>query len=1027
MIKKETTNSFQDGLIMDLNPLTTPNNVLTSCLNGTIVTFNGNEHVLQTDMGNGKVGSAVLPQGYIPLGTTELGGIIYIVSYNPLTKKSQIGSFPSPERNIYKDDITEPQSSLRLLNFYDSTEPNAVVSRTQKLYLTERELHAGDKFYITSNNISNYKDVLSAVGTDNVNKNPNQLKLHVVSIQDDGKIVYLDDNLTWYEDYYIKEGDFGTTVPDEYRDLINANYNVFSSKTPGKLAILAELEAVDTFSVTLDYEVSEGKNVQIFFITNWTYDNPYLESQPLINPESIAFKVNGSSIENTDIIEVTDRKNDGTDQPVKVEGYKTNYTPLEDKILNFQLYPQMKYGYLKYLENYISVNLGLLGSGKTELNEYRYFIEDSMFTLSYGFEAYPEFNKRINSVKFDFFEFNSNIYNKITKEVDTSYLISKDNTISWNKGSSTPQLMEDGNPIYSFKNEQSSIMGHFSKQIYYKDSNLVANNCYLVKITVDYNGEEDRIYYRLLYTSPIFNTEYYNIDDFSTLKLKDYLNLELSIQSQDTEKNTERKFLNEEGKEILGIPRTISEDKSVKYTIKDTTNTSLDINVQVKLKYGEDPFKISIDEISSPSIVSESEIDPKKQQYILFPDSEFKMNNPNSSISDISQLVTEGTVHQKCKLTTVLETPIKITYDQKELIPIQYKMERFKGVFKYLNIYTSKKTVLVLHDDRIDDNAATGFKTSWDDSGPTWNDFGAIWTIGNALTDILKDNDWIAVCINLIYKTQTDRDQRLQIGTYDEKVLSRWNSIPNAIFPNLKYALMLFLMRNKNGSMTAFGIPNKIYGNTAVTPIEYTGNPNKQIKFLDLGTTENDWNTIRDKVIEEMQQYYKLVPYTGDGKNSFKYSNIIYWDNFNVITDILFKYSGKYSLKINEVLIDKESINNLLVDNSFQDLETKITLKDYIVIDTVISNIIKSFSGDYVKTEDEKGEQEAPEGTNPKTVYDKNMRTIKRILNGNSQTGLNLGVSNEQAYIEVPSNADIQRIYGHLEEQSFFINNIVTA
>nr|DAU11470.1 MAG TPA: hypothetical protein [Bacteriophage sp.] len=38
-------------------------------------------------MGNGKVYKAELPEGYVPLGTTELGGIIYIVSYNPFTSK----------------------------------------------------------------------------------------------------------------------------------------------------------------------------------------------------------------------------------------------------------------------------------------------------------------------------------------------------------------------------------------------------------------------------------------------------------------------------------------------------------------------------------------------------------------------------------------------------------------------------------------------------------------------------------------------------------------------------------------------------------------------------------------------------------------------------------------------------------------------------------------------------------------------------------------------------------------------------
>jgi hypothetical protein len=73
---------------MDLNPLTTPNSVMTNALNATLITYNGNENVLQNDMGNGRVETAKLPEGYIPLGTAELGGIIYIASYNPLTGKS---------------------------------------------------------------------------------------------------------------------------------------------------------------------------------------------------------------------------------------------------------------------------------------------------------------------------------------------------------------------------------------------------------------------------------------------------------------------------------------------------------------------------------------------------------------------------------------------------------------------------------------------------------------------------------------------------------------------------------------------------------------------------------------------------------------------------------------------------------------------------------------------------------------------------------------------------------------------------
>jgi hypothetical protein len=39
MKKTGTTNTFTGGMVMDLNPQETPDNVLVNALNGTIVTF----------------------------------------------------------------------------------------------------------------------------------------------------------------------------------------------------------------------------------------------------------------------------------------------------------------------------------------------------------------------------------------------------------------------------------------------------------------------------------------------------------------------------------------------------------------------------------------------------------------------------------------------------------------------------------------------------------------------------------------------------------------------------------------------------------------------------------------------------------------------------------------------------------------------------------------------------------------------------------------------------------------------------
>ncbi len=87
-MRKEAINTFQEGLNYDLNPITTPNNVLTDCVNGTFITFNGDELALQNDAGNTKIvvpdtepkTYVKLSDGFYPLAVKEYGGVLYIVS-----------------------------------------------------------------------------------------------------------------------------------------------------------------------------------------------------------------------------------------------------------------------------------------------------------------------------------------------------------------------------------------------------------------------------------------------------------------------------------------------------------------------------------------------------------------------------------------------------------------------------------------------------------------------------------------------------------------------------------------------------------------------------------------------------------------------------------------------------------------------------------------------------------------------------------------------------------------------------------
>lgn len=270
-IIKKTTNKFAKGLVMDFSPENTKADVLTHALNATLLTFNGNELSLQNDMGNARVETAFLPEGYIPVGTCEYGGIIYIVSYNPLEDKSQIGCFPSPERNISSEELGIANQSISDSNFV-STE-GGIINTSYCVTLRSDSLNPGDKFIISAND-SIYNEKIQDLFVKSDNKyspvsNP-VISLNVVSIEDSGKIIYLNSSLRDYEStdgsYKYHIAGFKTDTSkltnidiDSYRNVLSSGYNVFRSKTSGKLAILAELVTIDDYSVTHSIVSKEGE------------------------------------------------------------------------------------------------------------------------------------------------------------------------------------------------------------------------------------------------------------------------------------------------------------------------------------------------------------------------------------------------------------------------------------------------------------------------------------------------------------------------------------------------------------------------------------------------------------------------------------------------------------------------------------------------------------------------------------------------------------------------------------------------
>ena len=163
-MRKESSNQFTEGMVCDLNPINTPNTVLTDALNATVITYDGNEYSLQNDMGNYQLRNCRLKPNYIPVGLKEYGDILYVVSYNPLDKHVEIGSYPSP-RNV---EASSEDGGLGLDvqsiigSFTGTIDYSELVKRGKLLIYTGGDeqrfkIYPGDRYRIHKGAVSEFK------------------------------------------------------------------------------------------------------------------------------------------------------------------------------------------------------------------------------------------------------------------------------------------------------------------------------------------------------------------------------------------------------------------------------------------------------------------------------------------------------------------------------------------------------------------------------------------------------------------------------------------------------------------------------------------------------------------------------------------------------------------------------------------------------------------------------------------------------------------------------------------------------
>ena len=566
MIREQTVNTFENGIIMDLEPLKVPKSSLTNALNATLLTFNDNENSLQCDMGNGRVETAYLPSGYVPIGTTSLGGIIYIVSYNPIDKKCQIGSFPSPERNITSNKLGESGLSLYNGLFVDN---NGDIIRTlYKGLLCNFTLNPGDKFLVQGSykekaedeqkHISYYVDKQSNIKEE-------WLTLELATLDSNGRLIYLKD-LNKYDhpsngrQYILKvKKDNSIKTPtqnvDDYRYIIGADYNIFNTKISGQLYLVAQLNVPDSFNVTYNIINKVTYNEKDYYVTEIIYT---------ILPSDYPIDIE---------IEEFQDKNQKPYDELNIDGYKvvrdnnkikiTKIIPA-DTGTSIKLTPILPFGRCLWLQTTLYIDASLINSGKMISDTWRYYKNETSMNINFSLDLYPYEGETIDEVKMVFIPYT---------EFHSGYQMPE-----------PENLYNDNTSYYSYiLPKQKAYSGIHNVSIIFNNK-FEENSLYLVKILIKKTRGSSISYASInhwLYTSIVYNDKYLAYNE-GTLDTSNFDTLSFPLECEFTSATDAQYEINTNK---TNIPNIVSDTKvTINSTGTSTVEGVIDLKARLSLK-----------------------------------------------------------------------------------------------------------------------------------------------------------------------------------------------------------------------------------------------------------------------------------------------------------------------------------------------------------------------------------------------------------------------------------------------------------
>lgn len=612
-MKQQESNQFDKGMNLDLNVINIDNHTLTSALNATMITRNGNETVLQNDMGNAKVELAYLPSGYVPVGMKEFGGIVYVASYNPLKGTSQIGSFPSPETVINSDETKEPEIKINPETIFNSKETvNKVIDKIYvKNILINHELKSGDKFQIIAekndgeksllqyleNKVFELRAIISGEDGENIDITSTCIKYRYKNTEKNtivDSIAYCGEQLDEYTLTDILVYNSSTNLYEsvkEKRDF-SLYYNVIKGNNKGKLYLAQKLIVPDFIEANLSISVNR----------NETDDNPNDVYTLTFTPKAYKYidsnkedKVNWEEFDDNDfqyIITIENNSgiiNTNEDNPCTInkgesKSFNINYDSIPDtqdqRLVTYTIKVQYQIGIVSNLIIKDTIDLNKVASGEVEVSKFRYF--NTIYNLG-NQRSYIDFNYIIKPYLDDKDKITS--LDLVYIERDNTKTYTKDGIILEIKNISEPENPDiiNSNNIINFETP-SNYLGSYTFRKYF-DPNFAIGKVYIGRLRIKTEKRKEYQYSDpyIIVTSSTVNSYFFEHPNDSMFTGDEDITFPVDYELEYDIEETE--LLPQDKPDENNTPKISTTNRDLyQYITKRTEKRTVSLTCNVKLK-----------------------------------------------------------------------------------------------------------------------------------------------------------------------------------------------------------------------------------------------------------------------------------------------------------------------------------------------------------------------------------------------------------------------------------------------------------